>query len=470
MPIRVIPATLFAMLALGASAAWATPVTRYASATSVVTSGACDQSAPCTLVHDLGVSASGDTVLVEPGTYELVTTAGDNSDTTVPGGVTVMGDPTQPRPVIEQHMPYATCSCPLLAVNDGATLRHLEIEQLGVAGAAAINLGASVVVDDSILLGSDAAAYTIGDGMPTVSLIRDSLLVGGTYGVDMRISGSKLTLEGDTVIATAPGSAAALLDATTATGTQLVAGNSILQGVAYDVQVTATSTNIAAFFGNYSSFRRVAGDVSGSGAGIHDTNHDVTTTAPRFVNAAAGDYHELQSSPTVDAGAAGLVTGTTDLDGNPRIGGAAPDMGAYEWTPIVPLPIIGPAPVVTVPLPTPPVPKPAPKRDTKPPTLGHAKVHLADGALKIAITLSEHATVTVQLAQAKNVLGKVVRTLFTGKRTVTIRPSVVHQLAAGTATITLSARDTAGNLSRPQTVHLSTRRSGRFHTLHVSAR
>ncbi|HVY77727.1 MAG TPA: choice-of-anchor Q domain-containing protein [Solirubrobacterales bacterium] len=53
---------------------------------------------------------------------------------------------------------------------------------------------------------------------------------------------------------------------------------------------------------------------------------------PLFVDAAAGDFRQLPNSPTVDAGTgtppAGL--GPADLAGNPRLAGAAVDIGADE--------------------------------------------------------------------------------------------------------------------------------------------
>jgi hypothetical protein len=53
------------------------------------------------------------------------------------------------------------------------------------------------------------------------------------------------------------------------------------------------------------------------------------TAAPIFVDAENRNYHEAAGSPTIDAGIAGEL-GPLDLDGNPRVQGTAPDIGAYE--------------------------------------------------------------------------------------------------------------------------------------------
>ncbi len=54
---------------------------------------------------------------------------------------------------------------------------------------------------------------------------------------------------------------------------------------------------------------------------------------PQFVDAAAGDYRLLPTSPCINAGTnEAWMVGATDLDGNPRIVGEAVDVGAYECT------------------------------------------------------------------------------------------------------------------------------------------
>ena len=54
---------------------------------------------------------------------------------------------------------------------------------------------------------------------------------------------------------------------------------------------------------------------------------------PLFVNAAIGDFHQLAGSPTVNAGAVVDLLGSADIDGDPRMVGAAPDIGADEFVP-----------------------------------------------------------------------------------------------------------------------------------------
>lgn len=55
------------------------------------------------------------------------------------------------------------------------------------------------------------------------------------------------------------------------------------------------------------------------------------TNEPLFVNEANGDFHLASNSPCINSGNNAYVSGTNDLDGNPRIVGGTVDMGAYEY-------------------------------------------------------------------------------------------------------------------------------------------
>ena len=57
---------------------------------------------------------------------------------------------------------------------------------------------------------------------------------------------------------------------------------------------------------------------------------NLAVSAASFVNAAAQDYHLVQSSPAIDAGRT-LAGVTTDRDGETRPQGAGYDVGAYEY-------------------------------------------------------------------------------------------------------------------------------------------
>lgn len=55
------------------------------------------------------------------------------------------------------------------------------------------------------------------------------------------------------------------------------------------------------------------------------------TAVPLIQNYAAGNLHLQSSSPCINSGNNALVSGPTDLDGNPRVVNGTVDMGAYEY-------------------------------------------------------------------------------------------------------------------------------------------
>ncbi|WP_168442180.1 S8 family serine peptidase [Pontiella desulfatans] len=78
------------------------------------------------------------------------------------------------------------------------------------------------------------------------------------------------------------------------------------------------------------------------GSSSHTCSPDVTngvngniTNAPVFVDAVVGNYHLAPSSPCINWGDNVVVSGATDLDGNPRLVGAYVDMGCYEYQGLV---------------------------------------------------------------------------------------------------------------------------------------
>ena len=72
--------------------------------------------------------------------------------------------------------------------------------------------------------------------------------------------------------------------------------------------------------------------------GVVNSNADQHNIDASFANAAGGDYRQLASSPTIDKGVEDPLIGSVDFEGEARISGPAPDIGAdeYQQLPIAP--------------------------------------------------------------------------------------------------------------------------------------
>jgi hypothetical protein len=111
-------------------------------------------------------------------------------------------------------------------------------------------------------------------------------------------------------------------------GVDVQSENSILRGGKGDISAQELYDGGFSIDASHSSY-----DI---GLNVYVTPSDENgnqTDEPQFVDAANGDFHELESSPTRDAGIAGADLGPVSLDGGTRAYGSAPDIGAYEWTP-----------------------------------------------------------------------------------------------------------------------------------------
>ena len=111
---------------------------------------------------------------------------------------------------------------------------------------------------------------------------------------------------------------------------EIVVKNSIARGTFADIRTTGcpdgsypTTLDIS-----YSNFRDEHASQSFGTLTFGEGNQ--TGVDPLFVNPAAGDFHQRPTSPTIDAGTRDALLGSTDIDGDRRVLGLAPDIGADE--------------------------------------------------------------------------------------------------------------------------------------------
>jgi hypothetical protein len=103
--------------------------------------------------------------------------------------------------------------------------------------------------------------------------------------------------------------------------------NSIIQGKQHDLSVRASDAATSTVTTEHSLYRPTT--VATTDATVNGSGSNINGKA-KFADVADGDFHEKHTSPSVDAGGS-PTSGGTDLAGNARTLGKAPDIGAYEF-------------------------------------------------------------------------------------------------------------------------------------------
>lgn len=296
---------------------------------------ACTEAEPCDMGQVLGkVLNSGDVVVVNGGEGAYSSPMFPlNVNIHIPPGVTWMGAPGKPMPVI-----YSEAGLPefggVILEGAGAKLADFDIRYSGNTSAVFVEGG---TVERVLAQAGNSAE---GCNLPFGPMLVVDTVCEGHDGMFTDVGGSssdQLTLRNDTFIGTTGAGAVVV---TNGIALEISASNSIVHGATKDIEATIFSGSIdfSLDHSNYSTIGNTGGaTITAPGSGTNQK------AAPLFVNAAAGDFREAPASPTIDAGAEAAENGTTDLEGNPRNVSAVPactepqagppDIGAYELVP-----------------------------------------------------------------------------------------------------------------------------------------
>jgi len=296
--ILVLAAIAFASLASSAAAA-----VRYV--TPAGGGGDCTQALPCDISTGIGGAADGDQVVVGTGTYGSEATPVAISFP-ASGSISVLGAEIGPgRPVVN-------VSGTLTVTGANSLLSDLDLRSTSPQTLLVLAAGRA----DRVIATQSTATPTVNTCQIAGSAILSNSLCIRTNG-DFSSAGL-LMLDGAVARNVTVGS----------TGVGIF-GNPSLTGTAANSIANAISTDIA-FAG-------------GAPAVPNDYFEDFTPatpapTAPGRVSAgltfrSPADFRQGPLSTTIDAGSAAETLGDLDLDGNLRVVGAAPDIGAYEDVP-----------------------------------------------------------------------------------------------------------------------------------------
>jgi hypothetical protein len=305
----LLPGAVAALLLVPSSAPAAQ---RWASPTSTSTSGACHAAAPCKLDHAIGGAAAGDEIIVSPGTYVV----GSRLEALVPITLQGLAGSSRPRLVGTSGL-----SSPVLNLKAGGTLRRLAIEATS-AGREALTMQGGRAEDLLLVSASGDGAKLVSAQAGTLlrdSVVRTSGTAAGTAALKLRESGDDGDVMLRNVTAVAGGQATGVRCEVEDGDVTLV--NTLVRGGARDIDASKEDARCSA---SYSSFRAALSPGVSWGPGNQQA-------APRFRDAASGDYRPAADSPTINAGTADALLGALDPAGCPRALGGIPDIGAYEF-------------------------------------------------------------------------------------------------------------------------------------------
>jgi uncharacterized protein YkwD len=246
----------------------------------------CPADNPCSLDHALAIPLlPGDEVIAGPGDYDL-----GSGGVTVPAGVMLRAADGQPPPRIAGSPPTGAT---VTAAGPAATLSRLRVSN-ATPGGPAVSLATGAVMRASSAWGQGANGIGVeATGTPGPTLHNVTAVGSPNEGVGIASAAVGPALTGTDVIA----EGATDLDATGGAP-------------------TFTLTN--------SNFDSAPSGVTVLGAGNQPAE-------PSLADPANGDFHEATGSPTIDTGVADPLAGLVDLDGDSRLLGLAPDIGADEY-------------------------------------------------------------------------------------------------------------------------------------------
>jgi hypothetical protein len=290
----------------------------------------CSASAPCSIeTAVIGASVADTEVVVAPGTYNTSVSLKSTLSNLYIHGVT-----GQPRPVINSSADRAIDLGNLSGSSTNIRVSDLTIVHSG--GVYGLNVFAKTTLIQRVSVKTTATTST--SNTPTAcspgisGRMTDSLCVStAPNGIAVDDSWSAdtgaLSLRNVTAIATGTGSFGLRGDANGPNTTLTIdARNVIASGVAADVRATQTGSRSTSVItmrtSNYDTTQMLGG------ATVLAPGNTNQTAPPVFLDTTT--YRQAKGSPTIDKGAVYTDNGTSDLDGDPRVTGPAPDIGADE--------------------------------------------------------------------------------------------------------------------------------------------
>jgi len=239
------------------------------------------------------------------------------------------------RPLIDSNSGFA-----VVLGHAGATLENVELHTSAGGIGLIVGAGARAQRVISIASAGGATGCFLAASAASPPLLNDSGCIATGSGGTALMGSAGVTPGNDavavlrhvTAVATGSSSTGVASTSSGSGGSVTVDASSVIaSGTSTDASAVGGSGGSAAIadfsFSNYDS------QLEGTHGTVTDPGADTNQTAPAMLaNPAAGDVHQLAGSFTIDRGARDAAAGSVDIDGESRSQGAAPDIGADEFT------------------------------------------------------------------------------------------------------------------------------------------
>ena len=293
---------------------------------------ACIEAAPCDIQTAVEAPAvtDGDEVVLLGGTYSTGTDPLVASD-----AIYIHPATGAARPLIDSNSGFA-----VVLGHAGATLENVEVHTSAGGIGVILGVGARAQRVVSVASAGGAIGCYLQASAASPPLLNDSGCIATGSGGTALIGSAGVTPGSDavavlrhvTAVATGASSTGVASTSSGSGGSVTVDASSVIaNGTSTDASAVGGSGGSAAIadfsFSNYDS------QLEGTHGTVTDPGADTNQTAPAMLaNPAAGDVHQLAGSWTIDRGARDAAADSIDIDGEPRSQGAAPDIGADEFT------------------------------------------------------------------------------------------------------------------------------------------